>query len=587
MIPSDQTNRSKTAKQRKRYQFGARSAETSGRPQTGEGGQMRKKLLATLAIVGAVAGATAAQPIGDEPDWRPVTRGLTETPERLLPALISPAHPVRVVSTALDLAGRPIVTVATATDRAMATHLITEGQHASHALGVELDAPVHTADGAEPNVPVHAAGTDALRDQQWDLDAMRVAGAWPRTTGAGVTVAVIDTGVDTGHPDLAGHVLPGADFITGVEGVSIDPHGHGTHVAGTIAALAGNDEGIAGVAPDARILPVRVLNANGAGYMSDVANGIVYAADHGADVINMSISSTMQVDAVTNAVAYARSRGVVVVAAAGNSRGSGSPIAYPAADPGVLAVAATDAADRVASYSNRGGYVDVAAPGNDILSTFPPALGTAYRRMSGTSMAAPHATALAALLKSADRALTPDAVEQAIEASAFDLGVPGRDDDFGYGRIDATAALATLPAPPAPAPTTPTEEPPTNPEATPTTDPTPTPTTDPTEPTPQPSTPETTPPSEIPTPAPSETPKAAQRAYAARSGPQQLTAVVAGVDDQLVEVQREIGTGWATVLTYPATRMVRFDGMPPGGTYRIFVPSSARFDAAVSGTAHL
>jgi type VII secretion-associated serine protease mycosin len=554
---------------------------------------MNKTLLSALVIIGAAAGAVAPATDAHGPDWRPVTRGLNETPARLLPAVISPAHPVRVVSTTLDHAGRPVVTAAAATDRATAARLVTDGQRRPGAIGVELDAPVTTA------------GADALLGQQWDLAAMRVDGAWPRSTGAGVTVAVLDTGVDASHPDLAGHVLAGVDLVDGTEGVSNDPHGHGTHVAGTIAALTGNDEGVASVAPDARILPVRVLSASGGGYMSDVANGIVYAADHGADVINMSISSTSQVGAVTNAVAYARSRGVVVVAAAGNSRANGSPTAYPAADTGVIAVSATDSADRVAPYSNRGGYVDVAAPGSDILSTFPPALGAGYRRMNGTSMAAPHVAALAALLKGADRALSPDAVEQAITSSAVDLGVPGRDEDFGYGRVDAASALAVLAPPPAPtteptppadmAPTTvpapdPTSPEPTSPEPTspsaepppgvtsPSADPTPTPPT--TEPTPVPSTPVPS----TPAPAPTEEVLPPVLVRAVRTGPQQLTAVVQGLDQQTVEVQRQIAGGeWETVSTYEAVLVARLNRLPLGAAYRVLVPPSAHFSGGASG----
>ncbi|MDY7090969.1 MAG: S8 family serine peptidase, partial [Actinomycetota bacterium] len=394
-----------------------------------------KKIGAGLLVFGAMAsGIALTLPEHDpgrqhKPAWQPVVHGLRVQPARLLPAVVSQTRPVRVVSTSIDRSGRPVVSVGTATDHDTASALVVAGQRAPGAVSVEAD------------VPVSVAAADPLLPAQWDLARVRADKAWPRSTGAGVTVAVIDSGVDSSHPDLAGHVLPGGDFITGTEGAAVDPHGHGTHVAGTIAALTGNGEGIAGMAPDAQILPVRVLDANGNGYMSDVANGIAYAADHGADVINLSVSATSQVGAVTNAIAYARSKGVVVVAAAGNARRTGSPTAFPAADPGVLAVAATASDDSVAGYSNRGGYVDVAAPGSDITSTYP---GNRYVRMNGTSMAAPHVSALAALLKGADRTLTPDQVEQAVTASAVDLGEPGRDLDFGAGRIDAPAALATL-----------------------------------------------------------------------------------------------------------------------------------------------
>jgi serine protease len=372
---------------------------------------------------------------------------------------------------------------------------------------VELDAPVHALDAL--------TGTDTYRGSQWDLTKINVPTAWRTSTGAGVTVAVVDTGVDVTHPDLAGQVLPGADLVAGTTGVSADPNGHGTHVAGTIAAAAGNGIGVAGIAADARILPVRVLGSDGSGMMSTVASGITWAADHGAQVINMSIGSTAQVSAVTNAIAYAQGKGVVVVAAAGNNRSSGSPTNYPAADPGVIAVAATDSTDSYSSYSNQGSYVDVAAPGTSILSTVPTTMG-GYAYYSGTSMASPHVAAVAALLKTYNPTLGPEQVERALETSAVDLGAAGRDSDYGYGRIDAAAALAAV-TPPSSAPAappssatptpaiTPTTRPTTEPTTAPSTSPTGTPTTAPTT---SPAAPPTTRPTERPTTSPTTRPTA-------------------------------------------------------------------------------
>jgi type VII secretion-associated serine protease mycosin len=403
---------------------------------------LRRYAVGAVAL-GAVAGGTAFGLHAATPTWQPVTYGLHETPAQLLPATVTSAHPVRVVSTKLDRTGRPVVSVHTATDKPTAAKLIKQGQSASHAVGVELDAVVSAT--AVPS------GTDPYRTQQWDLGKISAGDAWTRSTGAGVTVAVLDTGVDASHPDLAGKVLTGYDVLTGKSGVSTDPAGHGTHVAGTIAAVTGNGVGVASVAPDARILPIRVLGADGKGYMSDTATGIVYAADHGANVINMSLGGSAQVAAVTNAIAYARSKGVVVVAAAGNSRADGSPTSWPGADPGVIGVAATDSTDQVASYSNAGSYVDVAAPGSSIASTYPVALGS-YVFMSGTSMASPHVAALAALIDAYRPGLSPEQVEKAIESTAVDLGPSGRDNDYGYGRINAVAALAAAAAM-SPAPT--------------------------------------------------------------------------------------------------------------------------------------
>jgi serine protease len=453
---------------------------------------MRKHLrryAAGALTVGAIAGGAAlGLPTQAAADWQPVVSGLSESAQQMLPATVSTAKPVRVVSTSISK-GKPVVKVTTATDRTTAAQLVKAAQKTKGAIGVELDSVVTALD-----VPT---GTDPYRGQQWDLSKIREADAWQRSTGAGATVAVIDTGVDATHPDLAGQVLPGTDLINGTSGVSSDPNGHGTHVAGTIAALTGNGVGVSGFAPNAKILPIRVLDANGSGYTSTIATGIIYAADHGANVINMSLGGPGPTAAMTNAIAYARTKGVTVVAAAGNERTSGSPISYPAADPGVIAVAATDSADRVASYSNQGSYVDVAAPGSSILSTLP---GDKYAFYNGTSMASPHVAAVAALLKAYDPGLTPDGIENALESSAVDLGAPGKDNDFGYGRIDAAAALdAVTPSTPAPVTTSPRT---TSPSATtaPTTAPTTTaPTTRPTSASPTPSKPAT------PTPTPSKT----------------------------------------------------------------------------------
>ncbi|MFC7534722.1 S8 family peptidase [Actinoplanes sp. GCM10030250] len=399
---------------------------------------------------GAVAaGALAAAGVFVMPSgtagWEPVTYGLTQSPEQLLPETVTETKPARIVTTTVDRKGRPVVTVKEATNRKAATRLVKEAQKTEDAVSVELDFPVHAL-----GVPT---GSDTYRSQQWDFAKLKIAEAWKRSTGAGVTVAVIDTGVDARHPDLAKNVLSGYDALTNKAGVSTDGNGHGTHVAGTIAAVTGNNIGVSAVAPDVKILPVKVLSANGSGNTSDTAEGIIWAADNGAKVINMSLGGSGKAAAVSNAIRYARSKGVTVVAAAGNSRGEGSPINYPGADEGVIAVAATDAADRFATYSNAGSYVDVAAPGSAIMSTYP---NSSYMSFNGTSMATPHVAAVAALLKSYSPALTPDQIESALEKTSVDLGASGFDKDYGYGRIDPVAALASVAprtTPPTTAPT--------------------------------------------------------------------------------------------------------------------------------------
>ncbi|GIF39685.1 S8 family peptidase [Actinoplanes xinjiangensis] len=416
--------------------------------------QIRKYAVGAVAAGALAAVGALALPSGSA-DWAPVTYGLTTAPEQIVPATVTEAQPARVVSTTIDENGRPVVTVKEATDKASAIKLVEEAQKADGAVGVEMDAPVYAL-GAP-------TGSDTYRAQQWDIPKIHTVEAWQKSTGAGVVVAVIDSGVDGTHPDLAANMVSGLDATTDREGATTDRHGHGTHVAGTIAAVTGNAVGISGVAPDVKIMPVKVLGDNGSGNMSDTAEGITWAADHGAQVINMSLGGTQQVAAVSNAISYARSKGVTVIAAVGNSRQQGSPTSYPAADAGVIGVAATDSNDRVGVYSNAGNYVDVAAPGTDILSLAP---GGQYKTMSGTSMASPHVAAVAALMKSYQGSLTPDQIEATLEKSAVDLGGAGFDNDFGNGRIDALAALNAL-APATTAPTTPPTKAPTTAPTTP------------------------------------------------------------------------------------------------------------------------
>ncbi|WP_433791304.1 S8 family peptidase [Actinoplanes sp. CA-252034] len=442
--------------------------------------QIRNYAVGAVAAGALAAVGVLALPNGSA-DWAPVTYGLTAAAETIVPATVTEAQPARVVSTTIDSDGRPVVTVKEATDKASAIKLVEAAQQTDGAVGVEMDAPVYAL-GAP-------TGSDPQRAQQWGIPKIRTVEAWQKSTGAGVIVAVIDSGVDGTHPDLAANMVTGFDATTDREGTTTDRHGHGTHVAGTIAAVTGNAVGVSGVAPDVKIMPVKVLGDNGSGNMSDTAQGITWAADHGAQVINMSLGGTQQVAAVTTAISYARSKGVTVVAAAGNARQQGSPTSYPAADAGVIGVGATDTNDRVGVYSNAGNYVDVSAPGTDILSLAP---NGQYKTMSGTSMASPHVAAVAALLKGYQSSLTPDQIEATLKKSAVDLGAAGFDNDFGSGRIDALAALNAL-TPAATAPTTPPTKAPTT---APTTPPTKAPTTAPTTPpvTKAPTTAPTTPP---------------------------------------------------------------------------------------------
>lgn len=270
---------------------------------------------------------------------------------------------------------------------------------------------------------------------------MQVPLAWNYTMGdPNVIVAIVDSGVDASHPDLQGHVLPGYDFVNN-DTDAYDDHGHGTHVAGIVAAAANNGIGSVGICPNCRILPVKVLNENNVGNWSGVAAGILYAVDEGARIINLSLGGSANTQVVQDAVEYAVQKDVLIVAAAGNGR-TDTPF-YPAASPEVMAVSATRNDDTRWSLSNYGDYIDVAAPGYAIYSTYNDLDNYygGYIFMSGTSMAAPHVSGLAGLLLSQDLGRTQEDLKRLITTTAPDLGDPGKDIYFGYGRIDAWAAL--------------------------------------------------------------------------------------------------------------------------------------------------
>ncbi|MFQ5857918.1 MAG: S8 family serine peptidase [Anaerolineae bacterium] len=291
---------------------------------------------------------------------------------------------------------------------------------------------------------------DPQYPDMWNLAKIRAEQGWDITTGTQeVIIAVIDTGADASHPDLQGKLVAAYDFVNG-DADPADDQGHGTHVAGIAAAVTNNGIGIAGVAWEAKIMPVKALSATGAGAHSWIANAIVWATDHGADVINMSLGGPYTSATMQQAVDYAWNHGVVIVAAAGNANTSNPT--YPATYENVIGVSATDLNDQKATFSNYGSYVSVASPGVSILSTV---RGSGYQTWSGTSMATPHVSGLAALLKSLHPAWTNAQIRDAIEDSAEDLGTPGWDAIFGWGRIDIYAALNSGPPVPTSTPTTP------------------------------------------------------------------------------------------------------------------------------------
>jgi subtilisin family serine protease len=274
---------------------------------------------------------------------------------------------------------------------------------------------------------------DPLWNGQWGPLLVRGPAAWDATKGnPGVVIAVLDTGVDVHHPDLQGSFVAGFDVI-GNDADADDDHGHGSAAAGVIAARGHNGEGLAGVCWSCSVMPVKVLDGNGSGTSSAVAAGIVWAADHGARVISMSLGGVGTTQALANAVAYAAGKGAVLVAAAGNS-GTTTRF-YPAAYPEVIGVAGTTSSDKLYDWSNRGDWVQVAAPGCNTA----PRLGGGYENFCGTSSATPLVAGIAGLALSLAPNLNKGMFEQALRSSAVPL--PGA---VRYGRVDALGTLVAL-----------------------------------------------------------------------------------------------------------------------------------------------
>ena len=249
--------------------------------------------------------------------------------------------------------------------------------------------------GAFVQNPLASQQTAQRKEETWGINRVHAPAAWPITEGKGVKVAVIDTGIDYTHPELAGQVDGGYSAITKTENPAdyMDDNGHGSHVSGTIAAHR-DGKGVVGVAPQARLYAVKVLDADGSGNLSDVIDGIVWAAKNHMDVANMSLGAPVDSEAMKRAVRFARGSGVVIICAAGNSGGS---VGFPGAYEDVIAVAASDSNDKLAPFSSRGPEVDFIAPGVDVLSV---RMGGGFISYSGTSMASPHVAGLAALVVS-------------------------------------------------------------------------------------------------------------------------------------------------------------------------------------------
>lgn len=389
-----------------------------------------------------------APPEGAEPDVATVTpppAAAQPAPTELLVSVAADAPRKLLAATDGDAALAPVREFTL--DTRMQVVKVPAGMSRETAIAKLKALPGVLAVGVNRTYRIESLPNDPLVGEQWALKANRTnaEAVWTKgVTAASVTVAVLDTGVDYRHPDLAGRVVKGYDFAD-KDADPMDPHGHGTHVAGIISAVRNNGVAVAGVT-SAKILAIKVLSDNGQGSTDAVMQGIKYAADNGAKVINMSLGTpSTEVDSFLHqAIQYANGRGVTVVAAAGNQ---GGPVGSPANDPLAIAVASTSnfwVFEWCSTFSNRGPQVALSAPGGGIVSLFPSAGGTLGKtsgKLSGTSMAAPYVSAGAALVLAQHPSYTPAQVRAKLLAATDDLGTPGRDDKYGAGRLNYAKLL--------------------------------------------------------------------------------------------------------------------------------------------------
>lgn len=410
---------------------------------------MFRRTLLVFALAALVSGGlTAAVGASNAPSGRYIVRFADEASARA-----EIAHRGGGVIAEVPLIGGAVVSLPERAAGAIARHAAFRSVEAD-ATAFALKPPA----GCTP-WPECKGGGDPVpppaQTVEWGVDRIDAELAWASSKGAAVKVAVIDTGIDADHPDLAANLRGGANFVSKspVKPADIskwdDDNGHGTHVAGIIAA-ADNGQGVVGVAPEAQLYAVKVLDRSGSGYVSAIIQGLQWAVDNGMQVANMSLGTSSDVQALHDAVDAAEAAGLLVVAAAGNS-GDGDPatddVEYPGKYASVMAVAATASDDSSPSWSSEGAEVEIAAPGVAIRSTWNDG---GYAVISGTSMASPHVAGAAALLiagvpgswdADADGAWDPSEVRTALIATADDLGASGRDAVYGNGLVDAEEAV--------------------------------------------------------------------------------------------------------------------------------------------------
>jgi subtilisin family serine protease len=379
----------------------------------------------------------AADPSSSEPAVRATDAVVRYDPGRLTVSFKPDVSRQRIDATL----GRARVTLERAIPQIRAYLVRVPPSRRTAALASLRESPLVASAEREPFVDAFAITPDDEDwPQQWGLRLAGFPDAWTVTRGSShVVVAVLDTGVDRTQPELRGALVPGYDFVNGDPDPS-DDHGHGTPVAGIIGARGNNRTGVAGVCWSCSVMPVKVLDAKGVGLDSVIAAGIVWAVDHGARVINLSLGGPGDTEDLENAIAYAVRRNAVVVAAAGNN--GTTELEYPGASPSALSVAGTNSADRRYSWSNYGSWVRVAAPGCNVA----PVRGGRNLIFCGTSSATPVVAGLAALAISANPNATSDEVAAAVQRAATRL--PGV---VQSGRIDAGRTLSLI-APRSPGP---------------------------------------------------------------------------------------------------------------------------------------
>lgn len=408
--------------------------------------------LAALAAVSTAATPSFAAPAGPDdrdPAWSRPAASVSADAQTLVRSSGESADMSIVY--AVEDGGKLRIESVDVADPAEATRAVEQVQALPDVVAVDIDTTHRLADVVVGEPVREVPPKDPFRDEQWALDALQAEKSWQSSDGQGVVVAIVDSGVSR-HEDLQGSFVPGRDFVHDSNERS-DGNGHGTHVAGIISMTPGNNIGGAGLAPGASLMPVVVADADGSVRAADSARGIIWAVDHGADIINMSYSGTAT-SVEHKAIQYAHEHDVITVAAVGNSYRDGrggvyNPVQYPAAFAGVLGIGGLTKGLERSSYSQTGKQVDLTAPGGsgagtlrDVFSTFG---RKDYLRMSGTSMATPYVSAAAALVLSRARALGVQVnVQDVLLGTSRDLGDTGRDDWYGFGLVTPAAALALV-----------------------------------------------------------------------------------------------------------------------------------------------